>query len=331
VLTRADRARFSSDDTRATLGPVGIANLIFHVVCISSAIGALIAVVAIYRVFRSAGLVSLILAYLSQVASYTLGVILISGGTRVPMLAGGMGEQALLTLKFLLQGSAALWFPLAARGLLSLPIGKPWRAMVGAFIGASALCVVLFWFHPGMRDEAVLLVVGTFSLITYAASLTYSIALPLGFRERVPPQYRQVIKGLSIFFLVLVEAMIVQDVAIILGAPLPQGLLDGASFLGLSLAILALCLDVLLSRAKAIGLLPGWQEFGMAHGMTDRELDVLGGLMRGGTYKDIAVRLSISLDTVKTHVGRVYRKAGVVSRTQLRFHCRPDDTRDPGG
>jgi DNA-binding CsgD family transcriptional regulator len=134
-----------------------------------------------------------------------------------------------------------------------------------------------------------------------------------------------------VLFLVLVEAMIVQDIAIILGAPLPQGLLDGASFLGLSIAILVFCLDILLSWAKAIGLLPGWREFGLAKGLTDRELDVLGGLMKGGTYKEIARRLSISLDTVKTHFGRVYRKSGVVSRSQLRYLCRSDDTPRPAG
>jgi DNA-binding CsgD family transcriptional regulator len=310
---------------------VGIWNIIFHVACISSATGALIAAVAIYRAFRPAGLVFLILAFLSQVSSYTLGVILIYGGTHVPVLTGGTAEKALLTLKFLLQGSAALWFPLAARGLLSVPLAGRARAILWAFIAVNALCVVLYWFHPGISEEGVLTAAGIFSLLTYAFSLMYSISLPLRFSDRIPSRYRSSVRGLSVFFLVLVGAMIVQDVALILGAPLPQGLLDGAAFLGLSIAILVFCLDVLLSRATAMGLLPGWREFGLEKGLTDRELDVLAGLIRGDSYKEIARRLSISLDTVKTHVGRVYRKSGIASRSQLRYLCRPEDIITPTG
>jgi hypothetical protein len=167
------------------------------------------------------------------------------------------------------------------RGLLSLLFTGRVRAVLWAFITLGALCIALYWINPGMSEELVLSIIGVFSSVTYAFSLTYSIAFPLRFSERIPPRYRTPVRGLSVFFLVLVEAMIVQDIAIILGAPLPQGLLDGASFLGLSIAILVLCLDILLSRAKAIGFLPGWREFGLARGLTDRELDVLGGLMKG--------------------------------------------------
>jgi DNA-binding CsgD family transcriptional regulator len=309
---------------------VGVANLVFHAVCISSALGAIVAVAALRRVSPSPGLLSLSLAFLSQLLSYALGVTLIYSGARFPALAGSPGEDLLLTAKFLLQGSAAFWFPAAARGLLALPATRVFRATLAVYAAAAALLAALFWFHPGAGHRTVLIVIGLFSLLTYVASLTYSISLPLRVSSRIAPRYRRVVRGLSIFFLVLVEAMIVQDVAIILGAPLPQGLLDGLSFFGLSLAILVISVDILLSRARVAGL-PGWQEFGRERGMTDREIDVLGGLVRGRSYKEIAARFSISLDTVKTHVGRVYRKAGVVSRSQLRYLCKPGDAGPPPG
>jgi HD-GYP domain-containing protein (c-di-GMP phosphodiesterase class II) len=49
-------------------------------------------------------------------------------------------------------------------------------------------------------------------------------------------------------------------------------------------------------------------------GLTERELEVLLVLVRGGTNQEIADDLSISAKTVGNHIQRVYRKAGVRSR-----------------
>jgi two-component system, NarL family, nitrate/nitrite response regulator NarL len=38
---------------------------------------------------------------------------------------------------------------------------------------------------------------------------------------------------------------------------------------------------------------------------------------RGASNKDIAERLSISIKTVKAHLGNIFRKVGVSSRLQL--------------
>lgn len=50
--------------------------------------------------------------------------------------------------------------------------------------------------------------------------------------------------------------------------------------------------------------------------LTNRERDVLGLLAQGYLYKEIAERLAISVDTVRKHLGRVYRKLHVKSRTE---------------
>ena len=47
--------------------------------------------------------------------------------------------------------------------------------------------------------------------------------------------------------------------------------------------------------------------------LTTREQDVLRGLVQGLTYKQVAERLGIGLDTVRTHVRGVYRKLQVHS------------------
>jgi DNA-binding NarL/FixJ family response regulator len=51
-------------------------------------------------------------------------------------------------------------------------------------------------------------------------------------------------------------------------------------------------------------------------GLTDREVQVLELLSKGHSYKEIADLLSISFETVRTHVRSIYDKLHVHSRTE---------------
>lgn len=51
-------------------------------------------------------------------------------------------------------------------------------------------------------------------------------------------------------------------------------------------------------------------------GLSQREMDILGRLAAGESNKEIARRLRISPNTVKTHVARIYEKLGVGRRVQ---------------
>lgn len=52
-----------------------------------------------------------------------------------------------------------------------------------------------------------------------------------------------------------------------------------------------------------------------ALGLTERELEVLQELAAGHANKEIAARLHVSPNTVKTHVARVFEKLGAKRRT----------------
>lgn len=85
---------------------------------------------------------------------------------------------------------------------------------------------------------------------------------------------------------------------------------------------------------------PGWalgaeaatsraEELAEARGLSPREREVLGYLLLGHSAPAIAERMGISLNTVKTHAARVYRKLGVHTREELYAAVR--DGRRQGG
>lgn len=51
--------------------------------------------------------------------------------------------------------------------------------------------------------------------------------------------------------------------------------------------------------------------------LTDREYDIVNGLVDGLSYKLIASKLNISLDTVRQHIRNVYRKLSVNSKAEV--------------
>ncbi len=55
--------------------------------------------------------------------------------------------------------------------------------------------------------------------------------------------------------------------------------------------------------------------------LSDREIEVLRVLARGGSNKDIARELSISEKTVKSHISNILAKLGVPSRTQAALYA----------
>lgn len=71
-----------------------------------------------------------------------------------------------------------------------------------------------------------------------------------------------------------------------------------------------------LGRRKAATPFDGNPKAVAALGISPRELDVLAELAAGHSNKQIAARLHVSPNTVKTHVARLFEKLGARRRTE---------------
>ena len=51
--------------------------------------------------------------------------------------------------------------------------------------------------------------------------------------------------------------------------------------------------------------------------LTPREIDVVKLIVQGMRYKEIAVSLDLSYETIKTYVGRIRKKLNIGSKTEI--------------
>ena len=72
------------------------------------------------------------------------------------------------------------------------------------------------------------------------------------------------------------------------------------------------------SLPKESDLKPNMSTFGL----TEREQEIALLVIQGNDYNDIAEKLFISVNTVKTHVKKIYKKAGASNKIQLNYKLR---------
>jgi DNA-binding NarL/FixJ family response regulator len=79
---------------------------------------------------------------------------------------------------------------------------------------------------------------------------------------------------------------------------------------------------VIAEFTRVSSMVPSAQMEQMAEPLSERELEILGLIARGGSNKEIADRLFIAEGTVKNHVTRILGKLGVRDRTQAALKAR---------
>ena len=81
-------------------------------------------------------------------------------------------------------------------------------------------------------------------------------------------------------------------------------------------------LNTIHLASRGLQVVPRGSSAAINDALTPREADVLGLLQLGRSNGEIAVELSVSVETVRTHARSVFRKLGVSSRRELSSHAR---------
>lgn len=230
-----------------------------------------------------------------------------------------------------------------------LPISNdPGIEGIGGLLVASALAVALFWIVGHRLDSTLsldivarvvpLACVASFLLAWFVGDWTTPVGrfvsnLPLGFALTsfgflfFLRMHEEVSRGLSVMLLFGLS------LALALGAYASVMLVwpligDGpASVFHLCLMVLYLVVSAISAVARpaatsetvdGVGAREdAVQTIGSEHGLTAREAEVLSLLVQGRGAPYIAGELYVSVNTVKTHMKRIYQKVGVHSREEL--------------
>ncbi|MBN2659404.1 MAG: helix-turn-helix transcriptional regulator [Spirochaetales bacterium] len=126
---------------------------------------------------------------------------------------------------------------------------------------------------------------------------------------------------LVLFAFPLVPAMLFEDLMLLFGGMLVYNIIEALGFFLLMSTIMIAGIQGLSSRSGTAGGAVSLLEISREYGLTEREMDVLRELVASSSasYKDIAAKLNISPETVKTHVSRIYRKLGVSAKQELKY------------
>jgi DNA-binding CsgD family transcriptional regulator len=303
--------------------PLGI--LLVNVVSLSSSIGALTALAVLFVHLRSRGVLLLAASVLFLTADYALGLVLFASPD-TPLWRGLAGfaaatrtDATIMGIKGILQVGVLVTGPLA---VLSLFGRKPRRAALwaGSAVAVAALAapvLLLGDIFPGARSvlAAVCFVPG------YGAYFACFAILLANRKAARPGLSRGIVRAALGAFALCLPLLVVSDALALTGiGPYLQST-DALAFLALSGGALVCTLLVLLGgrrRPAAVDM----DAFCGEHELSVREREVLILLVEGQRYKQIADRLSISLDTVKSHASRIYRKTKASGRTDLLYRIR---------
>lgn len=303
--------------------PLGI--LLVNVVSLSSSIGALTALAVLYAHLRSRGVLLLAAAVLFLAVDYTLGLVLFAspdsplwrGIHGIPVAA--RGDAVLMGLKGMLQIGVLLTGPLAVSSLFgrTLPRAARWVGSALAFAALGPSVCLAAGLFPGTWS-----VLAAISAVPGYAAYAACFAILLKNRRSARPGLsRAIVRAGVAAFAVCVPLMFANDVVGFAGGGTWLLPTDAAGFLVLSGGVLVCTLLVLLGGRRKPGPFD-LDAFCGEHELSVREREVLMLLAEGSRYKQIAGRLGISLDTVKSHASRVYRKTGTSGRTDLLYRIR---------
>jgi DNA-binding CsgD family transcriptional regulator len=214
--------------------------------------------------------------------------------------------------------ATSLFFLVSAAGEI---IGRPparWLKLAYAGVWGAVLVAAALLVDPGSDalPSAISPVAGLLKITTVLGSVLVMVIGARGLRDR---QWRTGVRAFAgVFFAGFVVYSLV---LVLLGDSRLHAWATAAVQIGFSVPALVLLQRVLASRAERQSLTrgddDGLEALAASLGLSKRESEIVGLLLRGSSNKEIMVALGVSMETVKKHVYNTYRKLGVRSRLQL--------------
>lgn len=144
-------------------------------------------------------------------------------------------------------------------------------------------------------------------------------------RKKLPGSLKPLLGIMSVIFAaIVIPAMLLEDLLSLYYGMVIYNIMEAAGFLLLMTTVLVA--GIIYSASSGFRRnntdssgLTAFSELPLKYGLTQREMDVLKELLNGCSYKEIAYSLSISAETVKTHVSRIYKKTGTSAKQELKY------------
>ena len=302
--------------------PLGI--LLANVASLSTSLGALVALAVLAVHLRSRAVLLLLAAVAFLTADYVLGLALASlpDSPLWKGLAGfaeaGRWTEVVFGLKGICHVGILVTGPLAIQLLFGRTPTRPALWAVGGL--SAALLAVMGLLIGGIFPLVPLAVYGVTAFPAYAAYVICMVML-VRLRPSAAGFSRAVVRSAIAALAVFIPALFAVDLLGLSGIAPRMLPIDPIAFFVLSTGILVCSLLAIVGPRRRLAA-GDVDAFCLAHELSVREREVLLLLGEGLRYKQIAEKLCISLDTVKTHVSRIYRKTSAAGKTDLFYRIR---------
>ncbi len=249
----------------------------------------------------------------------SLVLAIIGASSMVMNLFDPAGAPRLMTLLSLLNHACAAVciavLPLLVHSVYKTAGSKPLNPVFLALAGLTAAAAIILAI-AGLSDEGGRLLLGVKDL-----AILYVIVRVMAYRRRRHDgEMENVLHFITIGTLFVFPIIVVSELApAVFRAVVP---LHFKGSISLPLVYLMWSVSYLLSwfrgyirpRAATEG---SYRDFSSRFGLSPRESEVFRLLLGGQSYKEIMASLSITMPTVKSHVGSIYRKTECNNKMQL--------------
>lgn len=305
--------------------PLG--SIIFNVFSLSSGLGAVIVLAVLFFMFKKRVILLFLLFLLFLCLEYLSGILIFvssmdkpPGLSMIPDISGRI--KTLLILKLVCETGMFLTLFFTVHLFTGKKAGKSRAVFMCAAAGIVFIYAIgqLLLTGTGGTGDPLSFILPMF--MVYAAYL-YCFFFILNNRREVHSGIEATVRKVSLVGLgIIIPAMAAEEVYLLITSTPPRVVIDPLAFLFLTGATLLISVLHLARIGRGITSRQSLEEFCREKGISERESEILGLLLEGFKYKEIAAKLFISQDTVKTHISRLYRKAGATGRTDLKYRIR---------